>query len=268
MVRDLFLIADHLDVHSAPQLKAALAAAEGVEPDLAKLVPADFQDQVSPHLLKMAVTRTPVRSQRTGASMNDLLQSSPGSEWSGDFTRKMLVTSVGGFNYAVLFVCLQGLYISIHFTETKPARDIFDAIEALRVFVAGLGMPGVQLTRVNFDSDTAGAVAGRGEDLQDNAIARAYKAAHPDIDLTRSPAYTQPRNAVENRVRVLNLYVVKILAKASAGLPFWTGAMRLARKQMIACRPRDRRYRTDVQRRRSNSYTGGNRTCPAGPQDR
>ena len=83
MVRDLFLIADHLNVHSAPQLKAAFAGAEGVEPDLAKLVPADFQDQVSPHLLKMAVKRTPVRSQRTGASMNDLLQSSPGSEWSG-----------------------------------------------------------------------------------------------------------------------------------------------------------------------------------------
>ena len=80
MVQDLFLIADHLNVHSAPQLKAALAGAEVVEPELAKLVPADFQDQVSSHLLKMAVKRTPVRSKRTDASMNDLLQSSPGSE--------------------------------------------------------------------------------------------------------------------------------------------------------------------------------------------
>ena len=44
LVRDLFLIADHLNVQSAPQLKAALAAADGVEPGLAALVPADFKD--------------------------------------------------------------------------------------------------------------------------------------------------------------------------------------------------------------------------------
>ena len=67
LVRDLFLIADHLNVQTAPQLKAALAAADGVEPGLAALVPVDFKDQVSPHLLKMAVKRTPVRSQRTDA---------------------------------------------------------------------------------------------------------------------------------------------------------------------------------------------------------
>lgn len=137
LVRDLFLIADHLNVQTAIQLKAALAASKGVEPGVAELVPVDFKDLVSPHLPKMAVKRAPVRSQRTDASMDGLLQSPPGSEWSGDFTRKTLAVGVDGFNYAVLFVCTRSLNISIYFTETKTARDLFKAIEALRVSVAG-----------------------------------------------------------------------------------------------------------------------------------
>ena len=103
LVRDLFLIADHLNVQSSPQLRAALAGADGVEPGLAELVPGHFKDQLSPHLLKMAVKRTPVSSQRTNASMGALLESSPGLAWSGDFTRKMLVTRIDGFNHAELF---------------------------------------------------------------------------------------------------------------------------------------------------------------------
>ena len=197
--------------------RRGLAAAEGVEPGLAKLVPDDFKDQLSPHLLKMAVKRTPVRSQRTDASMSALLESAPGSAWSGDFTRKMLATSIDGFNYAVLFVCLRSPYVFIYFTERKKSPDLFEAIEALRVFVAGVGSV---LTRVHFDSDAAGAATGRGEDLQDNAIARGFKAEHPTIVLTRSPAHTQARNAIENRVRVLNLSVATNLAKGSAGLAF------------------------------------------------
>ena len=82
------------------QLKAALAASEVVEPGLVGLVPGDFKDQVSPELQKMAVKRAPVRSKRTGASMEGLLQTPPGSEWGGDLTQKTLVGSAGGFNYA------------------------------------------------------------------------------------------------------------------------------------------------------------------------
>ena len=62
LVRDIFLIADRLNVQSAPQLKTALAAEGGVEPGLAELVPGHFKDQLSPHLLTMAVKRAPVRS--------------------------------------------------------------------------------------------------------------------------------------------------------------------------------------------------------------
>ena len=80
LVRDLFLIADHLNVQSAPQLRAAFTAADGVEQGLAELVPGHFKDRLSPHLLVMAVKRTPVRSQRTDVSMDALMESAPGSE--------------------------------------------------------------------------------------------------------------------------------------------------------------------------------------------
>ena len=98
------------------------------------------------------------------------------------------------------------------------------------MFVAGMGR---RLTRVHFDSDPSGAVAGRGEDLQD-ANVRQYKATHNQTSPTCSPAYTQARNAVENRVRVPDLDVATNLVNGAAGLRFWTGAMRLARKQITS----------------------------------
>ena len=130
--------------------------------------------------------------------------------------------------------------------KENNTAGLVEALDSLRVFCESNGKI---LGEVFGDYGSAWSKAGTGVMCDTAAVAK-YRARHLVL-IRRSGPNTQAQNPAEGVMGKLRTQIVLSLAQGSAGLVFWTDAMRLAVKQLLlwchatrATGPGDRSPRT------------------------
>lgn len=98
-----------------------------------------------------------------------------GARWYVDSTPQMPIT-VEGYQYALLFIDSQSIYMFLVAMRRKTSEEWIAAIERLRVFVES-SAPGRRMEEIYGDFDCAMVVNGRG-DLVETAALLAYKSKY------------------------------------------------------------------------------------------